>query len=169
MSSFSAIWEYKSFNTGIWVALHLLSTRELIPSSICSFVCWIFSGDGRGRVSLLAGWSTLLASLYSLVGRWSKDFLPLWSLIVLPFPLPWSNYTPSLNKKETSFKHTFQVWPDCQPLTGFLSCHESKCGFSFFLQGSIGLFVLSADWQSNAQANKFWVLIQSYTVWSQPL
>lgn len=104
----------------LFSALHLLSTGELIPSSICSFVCWIFSGSGRGRVSLLAGWSTLLASLYSLVGRWSKEFLQLWSLIVQPFPLPWSNYTLSLNQKETSFKHTSQVWPDCQSLTGFL-------------------------------------------------
>lgn len=123
MCSFSAIWEYKSFHTGIWVAFQCftsLSTYGLIPSSIHSFVCWIIYGSGRGRTSLLAGCSTLLAGAHSLLRRWSKDFLQLWPLIVLPFLIPWSSYALGLNWKETCRQHASQDWPDCQSLTSFL-------------------------------------------------
>lgn len=41
-------------------------------------------------------------------------------------------------------------------ISGFLYYHLSKFGFSCILGGSIGLFVVNADWQaSDAQRNKY--------------
>lgn len=63
---------------------------------------WIIYGSRRGTASLLAGGNTMLVSFYSLVGRWSRNILQFWPLLVLLFLIPWRNYTLGLNWKKAS-------------------------------------------------------------------